>query len=220
MALVLVAALAGGGRLAGRPPGPGFFEGRYEEARKQAEVVARVRVVSAVCTEAASEKTTPMVTLQLALQVLDAEKGPAKKNDVIVISRKVMLISGPEGTGFMSDVRQCPLDPGVEGSVALRLDKEQRRYQLIAGLVPPGRNGDAIPREVGKAAVASDKVPPVEAAGGRSDESLENRISQLEQARSFWKWLALGLLLPAVVIVAGATTSGLLVVRARQAQRK
>src|SRR5262245_56696030 len=167
IALVLVAALAGGGRLAGAPPGPRFFEDRYEQARKQAEVVARVRVVSAVCTEAAGEKTTPMVTLQLALQVLDAEKGPARKNDVIVISREVMLISGPGGTGFTSAVRQCPLDPGVEGSVALRWDEERRRYQLIGGLVPPGRNGDAIPREVGKAAVAGDKVPPVEAAGGR-----------------------------------------------------
>jgi hypothetical protein len=220
-ALVLVAAaLAGGGRLAAAPPGPMAFKGLYEQARKDAEVVAQVRVVSAVCTEAAGEKEAPTVTLQLALQVLDAEKGPAKMNDVIVISRKVSLPTGagPGAYGYMAAVEQCPFDPGVKGSVALRWDKEQRRYQLIAGWVP-GRNGAAIPREVGKAAVAGDEVPRVEPAMRLSDESLEKRISQSEQARSSWKWLALGqLLLLAVVIVAGVATSTMMVVRARQAE--
>jgi hypothetical protein len=146
----------------------------------------------------------------------------------------------------MAAVQQCPFDPGVEGSVALRWDNEQRRYQLIAGWVT-GRNGDAIPREVGKSAGAGDQVPHgvrkaagagdqvphevrkaadagdevlhVEPVMSRSDESLENRIFQLEEARSFWKWLALGqLLLLVVVIVAGVTTSGMIVVRARQAE--
>jgi uncharacterized protein HemX len=52
-----------------------------------------------------------------------------------------------------------------------------------------------------------------------SDESPENRISRLEQSRSFWKRLALGqLLVLAVVIVAGAATSGVMAVRARQAE--
>jgi flagellar biosynthesis/type III secretory pathway M-ring protein FliF/YscJ len=52
-----------------------------------------------------------------------------------------------------------------------------------------------------------------------SDESPENRISQLEQSRSFWKWLALGqLLLLVVVIVAGLATSTMMAVRARQAE--
>jgi hypothetical protein len=204
--------------MAAAPIPPTAFKDRYEEARKEAEVVAQVRVVSAVCTEAAGETVPPTVTLQLALQVLDAEKGPVKKNDVIVISRKVSLAAGagPGAYGFMAAVQQCPFDPGVEGSVALRWDKEQRRYQLIAGWVP-GRNGDAIPREVGKAAVAGHEVPPVEPAMSRSDASLENRISQVEQASSFWKRLAQGLLLLlAVVIVAGVTTSGVLVVRARR----
>ena len=233
--LLTASAFVADGRLVGAPPPPTAFKDRYEEARKDAEVVAQVRVVSAVCTEAAGEKKPPTVTLQLALQVLDAEKGPAKKNDVIVISRKVSLAAGagPGAYGFMAAVQQCPFDPGVEGSVALRWDNEQRRYQLIAGWVT-GRNGDAIPREVGKAAgagdevprevgkaaVAGDEVPRVEPVMSQSDESLENRISQLEQARSFWKWLALGLLLLlAVVIVAGVTSSGMMVVRARQAER-
>jgi hypothetical protein len=52
-----------------------------------------------------------------------------------------------------------------------------------------------------------------------SDESLEERFGQLEQSRNFWKRLALvQLLLLALVIVAGVTTSGLMAVRARQAE--
>ena len=157
--LLTASAFVADGRLVGAPQPPTAFKDRYEEARKDAEVVAQVRVVSAVCTEAAGEEKPPTVTLQLALQVLDAEKGPAKKNDVIVISRKVSLAAGagPGAYGFMAAVQQCPFDPGVEGSVALRWDNEQRRYQLIAGWVT-GRNGDAIPREVGKAAVAEHRA--------------------------------------------------------------
>jgi hypothetical protein len=49
-------------------------------------------------------------------------------------------------------------------------------------------------------------------------ESLEERIDQLEQSRNFWKRLALGqLLLLALVIVAGITTSSMMAVRAQQA---
>jgi flagellar biosynthesis/type III secretory pathway M-ring protein FliF/YscJ len=52
-----------------------------------------------------------------------------------------------------------------------------------------------------------------------SDESLEERISRLEQSRNFWKWLALGqLLLLALVIVAGLTTSSVMALRARRAE--
>jgi hypothetical protein len=52
-----------------------------------------------------------------------------------------------------------------------------------------------------------------------SDKSLEERISQLEQSRRIWKWLALGqLLLLALVIVAGVTTSSVMAARARQAE--
>lgn len=48
-----------------------------------------------------------------------------------------------------------------------------------------------------------------------SDESLE----QLEQSRNFWKRLALGqLLLLALAIAAGVAVSGLMAVRARQAE--
>jgi hypothetical protein len=52
-----------------------------------------------------------------------------------------------------------------------------------------------------------------------SNESLEERVGHLEQSRNFWRRLALGqLLLLAVVIVAGVAISGLLAVRAHQAQ--
>jgi hypothetical protein len=49
-------------------------------------------------------------------------------------------------------------------------------------------------------------------------ESLEEKIGRLEQSRKFWKSLALGqLLLLALVIAAGMTTSSLMAARARQA---
>jgi hypothetical protein len=167
-ALILLTAgvFLAGGSLVGAPINPMVFKGRYEEARKTAEVVAQVRVLSAVCTEVGGGKEAPTVTLQLALQVIDAEKGPAKKHDVIVLVHKVGLPTGPgpRAYGYMAAVKQCPFEPGVKGSVALRWDKEQRRYSLLAGWVPEP-NGAPIPREVGKAAVAGDEVPPL--FGGR-----------------------------------------------------
>lgn len=51
-----------------------------------------------------------------------------------------------------------------------------------------------------------------------SNESLEEQIGQLKRSRNFRKRLALGqLLLLAIVIVGGVTTSGLRAARARQA---
>jgi hypothetical protein len=52
-----------------------------------------------------------------------------------------------------------------------------------------------------------------------SENSQEERISQLKRSRNFWKRLALGqLLLLALVIVAGVTTLSLKADRARRAE--
>jgi hypothetical protein len=164
--MLAVAALLGW--LAGETPvaaqaiNPKVFEKKYEEAAKDAEVVAKVRVLAAVCTATAGEGKMKSVTLSLALQVLDAEKG-VKKNDVLVVSHKVNLPGGPGpgSYGYMGAVRQFPFIPGVEGSVALRWDKDSRSYAAIAGWVPvaPNINVAEIPTEVGKAFAAGDPKP-------------------------------------------------------------
>jgi hypothetical protein len=138
---------------------PKVYEKKYEEAAKDAEVVAKVRVLAAVCTAAEGEGKNKSVTLALSLQVLDAVKG-VKKNDVLVVSLKVNLPGGPGpgSYGYMGAVRQFPFIPGVEGQVALRWDKDSRGYVVVAGWVPtaPSINVAEIPTEVGKAYVAGD----------------------------------------------------------------
>jgi hypothetical protein len=135
---------------------PQVYKTQFEAARKTAEVVADVRVLAAVCTEVAGEGKARSVTLQLALQVLDAGKG-TQKNDVLVVVHKVGLPSGPgpSSYGYMGAVRRFPFTPGVRGSVALRWDEKQRAYTAIAGWVPKANNA-AIPTEVGQAFVAGD----------------------------------------------------------------
>jgi hypothetical protein len=139
------------------PINPQVYKTKFDAVKKDAEVVAEVRVLSAVCTETAGEGKAKSVTLQLALQVLDSEKGPAKKNEVLVVSHKVNLPAGPGpgSYGYMGAVRQFPFTPGVKGNVALRWDKEQRRYVAIAGWVPAPNNA-AIPKEVGAVVVMGD----------------------------------------------------------------
>jgi len=148
--------------LTAAPINPMVFKQQYDNAKKGAEVVAQVRVLSATCTEtdAAAGKATS-VTLQLCLQVLDAEKGPVKKSDVLVVSHKVTLPAGPgpRAYGYMAAVRRFPFTPGVAGSVALRWDKDARRYVALAGWVPTPNNA-AIPTEVGKAFAAGDAARP------------------------------------------------------------
>src|SRR5262249_21367545 len=109
----------------------------------------------------AGEGKNKSVTLQVSLQVLESEKGPIKKNDVLVVTHKVNLPSGPGpgSYGYMGAVRRFPFTPGVEGQVALRWDKDARAYVVIAGWVPAPNNA-AIPTEVGKAFVAGDSPPP------------------------------------------------------------
>jgi hypothetical protein len=170
LAAVTLAALAwvgGEGRLAAGPINPKMYKVKFDEARKAAEVVASVRVLAATCTEATGEGKGKSVTLEVALQVLQAEKGPVKKNDVVVVRHKVTLPAGPgpRAYGWMGAVRQFPFTPGVKGDVALRWDKEHRRYAPVAGWVAePNMDSRAIPTEVGKAYTApgdgGPKVPP------------------------------------------------------------
>lgn len=154
-AIVLSFALVGSG--AGGPINPQVFKKKFDDAKKEAEVVADVRVLSAVCTEATGEGKMKSVVLQLSLQVLESEKGPAKKNDVLVVAHQVNLPAGPGpgSYGYMAAVRQFPFAPGVKGSVALRWDKDRRNYAAIAGWVPEPNNA-AIPKEVGAVVVMSE----------------------------------------------------------------
>src|SRR5580765_8357600 len=82
-----VGIMFGGQRVpaAAGPVNPQVFKTQYDAAAKDAELVAKVRVVAAACTAAAGEGKIKTVTLQLSLQVLESEKGSAKKNDVLVV---------------------------------------------------------------------------------------------------------------------------------------
>jgi hypothetical protein len=155
VAVTLVAA----GALAAQPINPKVFKVEFDKVSKDAEVVAKVRVLAAACTATAGEGKQKSATLQLSLQILESEKGPAKKNDVIVVKHEVPLPSGPGpgSYGYMSALRKFPITPGVQGSVALRWDKEARAYQVMAGWVETP-NDAAIPKEVGKAFVAGDSA--------------------------------------------------------------
>ena len=137
---------------------PQYYKEKFDEAKKKAEVVADVRVLSAVCTESAA--AGQRLTLQLSLQVLESAKGPAKKNDVLVVSYKVKLPSNagiPALYGYMAEVHRFPFTPGVKGNVALNWDKEKRQYVVVGGLVQEANlNTKALPREVGQAKTASE----------------------------------------------------------------
>ena len=140
------------------PINPMVFKNAYEQKKKDAEVVALARVVAAVCTGVEGEGRAKTVTLQLSLQVLTPEKGPVKKNELLVVPYKVTLPGGPGpgAYGYMAAVRQFPFTPGVKGNVALNWDKEKRTYVAVAGWVEEA-NGAQVPTEVGKAAVAGEE---------------------------------------------------------------
>ena len=160
-ALAIVCWFSGQGPVAAHTRSTKVYEKKYEDAAKDAEVVAKVRVLAAVCTAAEGEGKMKSVTLALSLHVQDAIKG-VKKNDVLVVSHKVNLPAGPGpgSYGYMGAVRQFPFVPGIEGSVALRWDKDSRSYAVIAGWVPSAvsTNPAEIPTEIGKAYVAGDKA--------------------------------------------------------------
>ena len=161
LAAVLAAVLSlasEGACLYAAPVNPAAFQAKFDAAKKDADVVADVRVITVVCTEAKKEDDkVRSVTLQVAMQVLTVEKGPVKKNEIVVVSREVHFVgrSRPGGcTASMAEVtQQFPFTPGVKGSVALRWDKEGRAYAAVAGWVPePNNDSRDIPKEVGKAA--------------------------------------------------------------------
>ena len=162
--VALAAIMSGSGHtawLSAAPVNPAVYSAAFDKAKADAEVVAEVRVVTVVCTDAKKEgDKVSSVTLQVALQVLSAEKGPVKKNEVVVVSRNVTLPSGPGPGmyGYWGQTHQFPFTPGVKGSVALRWDKDARGYVAIAGWVPePNNDASDIPTEVGKAMAAKDK---------------------------------------------------------------
>lgn len=162
--LILAAALAvelgtyNGARLYAAPINPEAHRKAFEEAKKDADVVAEVRVLAVVCTDATKDgDKIRSVTLQVAMQMLAIDKGPVKKNEIVVVSRHVTLPvgPGPGSYGYMAAIRQFPFTPGVKGSVALRWDKENRAFVAVAGWVPEP-NQTEIPKEVGKAIVGKD----------------------------------------------------------------
>jgi hypothetical protein len=139
-----------------------MYKTKFDAARKDAEVVAKVRVRAAVCTAVAGEGKQRTANLELALQVLEVEKGKVKKHDVLVVAHKVNLPAGPGPGmyGYWASLSQFPFTPGAQGDVALRWDKEGRRYAAVAGWVPmPNRDPRAVPTEVGKALAAGDTAP-------------------------------------------------------------
>jgi hypothetical protein len=155
---VAVVGLLAAGPLPAAPINPAAFKDRFEAASKDAEVVGEVRVLAAACTATEGGAGGPAtVTLQVSLQMLAPEKGPVKKDEVIVVSHRVTLPAGPgpRAYGYMAALRQFPFTPGVKGSVALNYDKDHRRYVAVGGWVPEP-NGAQIPSEVGKVFTAGD----------------------------------------------------------------
>jgi hypothetical protein len=150
---------AGNVPLAAQPINPQVYKTKFDEAQKTAEVVAQVRVVAVTCTEVAGEGKSKSVNLQVSLQVLTSDKGPLKKNEVVVVPHKINLPAGPGpgSYGFWGALRQFPTTAGVKGSVALNWNKDGRHYVAVAGWVPePNQMPTAIPAEVGKTFVAGD----------------------------------------------------------------
>jgi hypothetical protein len=165
-AALLAAGLAGwlGGdaRLAAQPINPIVHKKAFDEASKTADVVAQVRAVKAVCKAVEGEGKAKTVTLEVSLQVLTSDKGPLKKDEVVVVTRKVLLPAGPGpgSYGYMGEIRKFPFVPGVKGQVALNRDKDKGGYIAVAGWVEqPNGNPAAIPTTVGQAIAAADPSP-------------------------------------------------------------
>ena len=123
MVMVLVLSLA---NRAYAPPIPDLvIKGQFEKLSATAEVVAHVRVVAAVCSDVKGDEDNRLVSLQLALQILDAKKGPVRKNDVVVVRHQVSLRSRKVAPAYdyLNVARGFPFVPGVKGDVALRLGR-------------------------------------------------------------------------------------------------
>ena len=159
---IALACVGGDALLTAGPINPKVYKTQFDAAKKDAEVVAHVRVLAAVCTAVAGQGKARTASLEVALQVLDVEKGDVKKNDVLVVAHKVNLPAGPGPGmyGYWGAVARFPFTPGVKGDVALRWDKEARRYAAVAGWVPtPDKRPRSVPTEVGKALAAGDAAP-------------------------------------------------------------
>jgi hypothetical protein len=160
VALLLVAAwamtdLGNPGQLAAQPINPQVYKKRLDAAKKDADVVVTAKAIAVVCAAAEGQGKQRSVNLNVALQVLDTEKGSLKKNDVLVISRKVNLPSGPGPGmyGYWGQQKQFPFNPGSQGELALRWNKESNSYDVLAGWVATPQNVQ-VPTEVGQAAFA------------------------------------------------------------------
>ncbi|QVL32830.1 hypothetical protein KIH39_02605 [Telmatocola sphagniphila] len=129
---------------------------QFESDKKEAEVIAEVRVLSVVCTEASGQDPMErLFELNICLQVLKVEKGSIRKNDLVVVSRSVTTILHPYAdTTFY---HKFPVNPGVKENVALKWDVQARRYGIVSGWVAePFSSGLNFPREVGKAISAKE----------------------------------------------------------------
>lgn len=156
--VLLTFAMFGAPQTTASPVNPQAHKTAFEAAKKDAEAVVDVRVLSVVCTQSDKEgDKVRAVTLQLALQVTGVEKGPLAKNQIVVVSHHVDFPwgPGPGAYGYMATLHRFPFDAGGVGSVALRWDEKARAWQGIAGWVPTPGSG-VIPTEVGQAACAKD----------------------------------------------------------------
>jgi len=99
VAVLLVGACAalawlGANPAAAQPINPQAFKKQFEEAKKDAEVVAVVRALAASCTAIMGEGKARSVTLEVALQVVQSEKGAVKQGDILVVAHTVNLPAG------------------------------------------------------------------------------------------------------------------------------
>jgi hypothetical protein len=95
LAFVVLGAAGSDRFVAAGPINPMAYKQKFEQSKKDAAVVAQVRVLAVVCTEVMGEGKARTANLQISMQVLDNEKGPIKKNDVLVVPHKVSLPAGP-----------------------------------------------------------------------------------------------------------------------------
>src|SRR5207247_375751 len=92
-----------------QPTDDAQYKARFDAARKDAEVVATVRVLSVACNELAlAENRHKKARLQLSLVVLEKHKGDVKPGDILVVGHIVPLPtdSGPRLQPYLTAVRE------------------------------------------------------------------------------------------------------------------
>jgi hypothetical protein len=145
-----------------KPASTQAYKKHFESARKNAEVVASVRVLAAVCTRAKNDGGSRKLTLQLCLQVKKVAKGPPKKGEVLVVTHPITWSSrkGPSALyARLGTLHSFPCVAGASGEVALRWDARKRCYVSVAGWVPDPPD-DSPPTEAGRATVAAGAPAP------------------------------------------------------------